>query len=159
MRHIIQNSKICVVGIGNTLRSDDGIGALVCSCLEKRNFPGVTTLVVQQLQVELIEEFLTYDYIILADASLSGKEVEFYTLPPGETGIVSSSHQASAKMLDTLSQKLYHKRLPILICAIRGENFEIGDTPSDYAITNTSKAVHLLYKWIDGHTNLPVELS
>ena len=159
MRHINQNSKICVVGIGNTLRSDDGIGALVCSCLEIMNFPGVTTLVIQQLQVELIEKFLTYDYVILADASLSGKEVDFYTLPFDEVAIVSSSHQASAKMLDTLSQKLYHKKLPILICAVRGENFEIGETLSDYAITNTGKAVHLLYNWIDGHTNLPVELS
>jgi hydrogenase maturation protease len=159
MRHIVQNSKICIVGIGNTLRSDDGIGALVCSSLEKMDLPFVTTLLVQQLQVELIEDFLSYDYVILADASLTGKEVEFYALPPGQTEAVSSSHQASAKMLDALSQKLYNKRLPLLICAVRGENFEIGDTLSAFAIANTYKAVHLLCNWIKGHTNYPVELS
>lgn len=159
MRHLVKNSKICIVGIGNTLRGDDGVGAFVCSILEKMNLPFVTTLIVQQLQVELIQDFLSYDYVILTDASLTGKEVEFYALPPGQTETVSSSHQASASMLNALSQKLYNKSLPLLICAVRGENFEIGESLSAFAVANTNKAVQLLCNWIKSHTNYPVELS
>ena len=41
-----------VIGYGNTLRGDDGVGPRVAEAIEKLNLPGVRTLVCQQLSPE-----------------------------------------------------------------------------------------------------------
>jgi hypothetical protein len=54
--------KICIAGIGNPIRSDDGIGAYICEQIELLQIPGITTLPLQQLQVEQIEVFAGFDH-------------------------------------------------------------------------------------------------
>lgn len=160
MQHIKPGEKICIVGIGNTLRSDDGIGAYVCKHIEAMELPNITILIVQQLQTDLIEEFLTYNYVVLVDAALTGKEVEFYELATDTTEIMTSSHYASAHVLNSLSQLLYNQKLPLLICGIRGETFDMSETLSPHAITNGNKAIKLLCNWlISSMTILPSGLS
>lgn len=140
--------KIAILGIGNTLRCDDGIGAYICSQIDKMNLPHVTTIIVQQLHVELIEELLNYDAVIIADASVTGKDVEFYSLTSDEMQAVSSSHHLNANMLSTLTEKMYGKKILIFLCSVRVENFEIGETFSVFAINNANNAVKIICDWI-----------
>ena len=69
--------KILVVGIGNTLRCDDGVGPYVADCIKAQAIKGVKVWVTQQLHVEDIEGMLEFDRVILVDASTAGPPVRF----------------------------------------------------------------------------------
>ncbi|HEX3024529.1 MAG TPA: hydrogenase maturation protease [Chitinophagaceae bacterium] len=110
MEKEILSNKIAVIGVGNTLRSDDGIGAYICSKIDEFNFSFVTTVIVQQLHVELIEELINYDSVIIADAAITGNDVDFNSLSFNETQAASSSHHTNANMLNSLLQKIHGKK-------------------------------------------------
>ena len=134
-------SKACLCGIGNTLRSDDGVGALVCKEMEQLKMKGLTTFVSHQLHVELVETFKEYEYIIIVDASMEGEGVSFYPLDEHNASNTSSSHHVDASFFYSLFQQLYPSRKKFFLCAIRGENFELGESISDYAKKNAANAV------------------
>ncbi len=148
MTNVSSSNKIAVIGVGNSLRSDDGIGAYICSKIDDFNFPFVTTIIIQQLHVELIEELMNYDSVIIADASITGNDVDFISLAFDETQSTSSSHHMNANMLNSLLQKIHGKKVTINLCSVRGENFEIGETISSFAINNANKAVKVICDFI-----------
>lgn len=140
--------KIVVVGVGNTIRRDDGIGAYICSCIDDLKLPGVQTIVTQQLHTEMLGDLMSFDFIVLADAATTGEEVEFFRLKGNDTQPVSTSHHISAGMLALLAQRLYKRELSIMICAVRGEDFDIGDQISETAKRNALCAVETIRDWI-----------
>lgn len=148
MEKEILSNKIAVIGVGNTLRSDDGIGAYICSKIDEFNFPFVTSIIVQQLQVELIEELIHYDSVIIADASVTGNDVDLNSLSFNETQPTSSSHHMNANMINSLLQKIHGKTITINLCSVRGENFELGESLSSSAIANANKAVKIICDFI-----------
>lgn len=145
---IIKNN-ILVAGIGNTLRGDDGIGAYVCSLIDKAGIAAVQTLVVQQLHTELVEDFLQFDAIVIVDASVSTADVSFHPLIKNELQPVSSSHHVNASLLAALAQQLYQKELAIMVCAVKGSNFDMGEGLSATAKKNADTAFDSICKWIN----------
>lgn len=141
-------AKILIVGIGNTIRGDDGIGAYVCSVIEKRALSGVTTLQTHQLHIELLDEFLQYDYILLVDATAEIKPVILQSLIAEKGSPVSSSHHVNANLLVSLASQLYQKELSILLCAVSGNCFEMGEQLSITAKQNADRAVECICEWI-----------
>ena len=49
------DANLLVIGYGNVLRHDDGVGPRVAEAIEELNLPGVRTLVCQQLSPEHAE--------------------------------------------------------------------------------------------------------
>ncbi|MBL0356026.1 MAG: hydrogenase maturation protease [Chitinophagaceae bacterium] len=142
--------NILIVGIGNTLRGDDGIGAYICSCFDQLHIDGVKTMLTQQLHTEMVDELLCYDHIVFADASITGEPVDFYPLKKEEVVPVSSSHHVNAVLLNALAKQLYQKDLPIMICSVSGENFEMGEGLSATAKKNADNAIDIICNWIRG---------
>jgi len=142
-------NNILIAGIGNTLRGDDGIGAYICSLIDKADIRGVQTLRVQQLHTELVEEFLYFDAVVLVDASVSSTAVSFHPLIKNELQPVSSSHHVNASLLAALAQQLYQKELCIMICAVKGTNFDMGEGLSATAKKNADTAFDSICKWIN----------
>ena len=140
--------KILIIGVGNTLRSDDGIGAYICSQMDALHLPDVTMRILHQLHIELIEDLWQYDSVIIADAAVTVKDVEFIPLQIHETQVLSSSHHLNANMLGALAQKIHGKNIPIFLCSVGGENFEMGETLSVKAMMNADNAVKLINAWI-----------
>ena len=140
--------KIAVIGIGNTLRSDDGIGAHICTLLDEMNLVGVSTIIVQQLPIEIMEELTHYDLVILVDASLSGEEASLIPLFFDKTKALAASHHLNAQMFRALSEKMFGIKIPLLLCSVKGENFEFGESLSTYAYANADKAMELILDWI-----------
>ena len=137
-----------IVGIGNTIRGDDGIGAYVCSAIDRLNIQGVETLTVQQLDTGLVDEFLKADTVVLVDAAVIGGDVEFYLLKNDKSLSIPSSHHLNAYVLSSLIRELYEEEINVMICAIKGENFDIGEQLSFTAKQNADKAVDLIADWI-----------
>jgi len=84
-----QPSGFLVIGYGNTLRGDDGVGPRVAEAIEKLNLPGVRTLVCQQLSPEYADPVSRAHTVVFVDAEL----IEGYTLKVA--GSESSSLQPS----------------------------------------------------------------
>ena len=142
------SNKILVVGIGNTIRGDDGIGAFICWAIEMLALDGVTTMITQQLHTELVNDFLLYDHIVLVDAAFTADTVLFHPLKKMTTAPVSTSHATDANLLASLAQQLYQKELSIMICAVKGYNFEIGERLSTAAKKNADAAISIICNWI-----------
>lgn len=139
---------VCIIGVGNTIRSDDGMGAYVCSILKDLQIPALQIMVVHQLDAELVEELVQYDKLVIIDAAVDGDDVSFYELQTADAIPLSSSHHVNAAMLAALAQKVYHKELPLMICAVRGYDFDIGDKLSEAAEANCIKAVKVIQDWL-----------
>jgi hydrogenase maturation protease len=141
-------NNICIIGIGNTLRGDDGVGAYVCSEIESLNLPGVDTVVVQQLTPDLMEDLQQYNDIVIVDASYNCNGFDFYPLEADEGNAQSSSHAVNASMFYWLFKKVYSKQPSFYICAIEPEDVSIGSGLTITAKANAEKAVRAITEWI-----------
>jgi hydrogenase maturation protease len=146
-----QQNNICIIGIGNTLRGDDGVGAYVCTGIESLNLPGVDTIIVQQLTPDLMEDLQRYEHVIITDASYNCKGFAFYPLEVDETNAQSSSHAVNASMFCLLFKKVYSKQPSFYICAIEPEDVSIGSGLTITAKANADKSICAITMWIDSH--------
>lgn len=140
--------RTCIVGIGNPLRSDDGVGAYVCQLMEEKNLPDVTLITTQQLDIGMTEDFTKFDRVIFVDASLKNETISFHPLSLENNQPQSFSHQINAAMLVSLAQQLYSTNTRFYICAIGANNFEMGNRLSEKTMNNALEAVSLLTEWI-----------
>lgn len=99
-------SKTLVIGVGNTLRGDDGAGIRVA---EKAGvlFPDVAVMCVHGLTPELAKTVARYDRLIVVDASLTATALRMTTLNP-DTPFPRSHHLSPGGVL-SLSSSLYHR--------------------------------------------------
>jgi hydrogenase maturation protease len=142
-----KNKNIIVVGIGNTLMGDDGIGACICKQIGISAPPHVTTLVTHQLQIELAATLSIYTHIVFADAAIGRKEIIFSPLQR-DTPPVSSSHHVNAVIIAALIKELYHANPHVMLCEVPGFNFEHGEVLSPAAKKNAAAAAALIQKWV-----------
>ncbi len=137
-------NSILVIGIGNPLRSDDGVGAHVVKALEAEGLSQVKTLVLQQLDVELLEEICEYDKILLIDASSLKEDFIFRKVLLNSDHPLVSSHHLSPEVLLHLARKIYKKELNLYMCAIRGESFEMGEELSPVVYERAEQAMRTI---------------
>ena len=140
--------NILVVGIGNPLRCDDGVGPYVADCIEAQGLGGVTVWITQQLYVEDLERMLEFNRIILVDASIVGSPLSFCPVEKIRGQAPSSSHHLSAETLVNLASSIYHKDLQIHLCSIRGNCFEVGDKISSDVLEHAQEAIKLICRKI-----------
>lgn len=136
-----------IIGVGNTIRGDDGIGPYICSCIEALQLGGIKTRITQQLQTDMVDELLEYHQIIIADAAIHSEDILFYAVD-STTSPAASSHHSNPAMLVALAQQLYNKKLPIMVCSVKGEVFEMSDQLSPAAKERADKAVVMISEWI-----------
>lgn len=137
-----------IAGIGNTLRSDDGVGAFVCAEIEKKQLNNVFTITSQQLQAEFMDQFLLYDYVVVVDASLNAEGILFEKVPDTTDAAVHSSHHMNVSTLAAMAQQLYGKKINLFSCGIETECFEMGEQLSAKAKANAEKAVLYITDWV-----------
>lgn len=133
-----------IIGVGNPLRSDDGVGPHIVRHLEAMSLPGVHTRITQQLHVELLEDLLQYDQIIIVDASSNGKALEMYQVNGNLGAGITSSHHLSAPLLASLAQTIYNKKLNLHVCALKGECFDVGTMITSQVLKRADEAVALI---------------
>lgn len=139
------NSKnLLVIGIGNPLRCDDGVGPYVAECIEAKGLNGVKVWITQQLQIEDLERMLEFNRIILVDASNGGPPLDLRPVQKCTGLALSSSHHLSAETFVNLASSIYHKDLQMQLCSIRGDCFEAGDQLSSHVSHRAQEAVKLI---------------
>ncbi len=142
--------KTLIAGIGNPIRTDDGIGEFVCNKIALLEMAGVSTLTLQQLQPEQIDTFLQYDYVIIVDASSEGQDAEIFPLNKAYAGS-SSTHHMNPGLLISLAELTGMPAVNLVMCRVRGYEFGFGERLSADAEANANKAVTLIQQWIKEH--------
>ena len=141
-----------IIGVGNTLRNDDGIGAYIVGQIDAIQWPGVATQITQQLHLEVLEDFLAYEKIIIVDASYkAGADYDLQKVNISQTPVLSSSHHVSLQLLCMLAKNIYQHDINLFLCAIKGRNFEIGEILSAEVLACVPNILELISREIGDH--------
>lgn len=123
--------KTLLVGYGSSTRSDDGVGIVVAGKVAEKQLSDVTVRTAQQLNLEIIEEFLDYEMVILTDARSGWEPVSLEHLDENRKAGIPSSHHLDPLLMAELARHLYGRAMLIFVCSVRGENFNFGAALSD----------------------------
>ena len=120
---------VLIVGYGNPLRSDDGIGWHAARLLATDpRLEGATVLARHQLAPELAEDVSQASLVVLLDAaegdpgSVSVRQIE-----PRPATPATWSHHLDPETLAGLAQTLYGAVPPIVLVSVAAATFAEGD--------------------------------
>ena len=102
-----QTAGFLVIGYGNTLRGDDGVGPRVAEAVGKLNLPGVRTLICPLLTPELAEPISRAAKVIFVDAAVDAPNaVQWRKLEPNETSQFMA-HAADPRTMLALARDVF----------------------------------------------------
>jgi hydrogenase maturation protease len=137
-----------VIGYGNTLRGDDGVGPRAATAVESWGLRGVRSLAIPQLTPELAEPISSARLVIFVDASLATREgapsIDATTIEPIERSAriaISSNHSSDPRRLLALANRIYGRCPPAWLLSITAENFGIGEEISPTAARGLDAAL------------------
>ncbi len=136
-----------VIGIGNPLRGDDGIGALLADQVGGRS--------VQQLTPELAAELAELEAVLFIDAWLApaGASPQLTEISPaaGAANGAAGSHRLEPAQLLAISQALYGRAPGGQLLRVPAYAFEHGTTLSAGLQAALPAARALLHQWLARH--------
>lgn len=135
---------LLVIGYGNTLRSDDGVGPRTVEIIEGLNLPGVCTMSCDLLTPELADPVAACDQVVFVDASVDApSEVQLRPLLPAESSQVMA-HAADPRTVLALARDVFGRSPRAWWLTIPVENLGIGESLSPCALRGLSEAVEKL---------------
>jgi len=120
--------QVLVVGYGNTLRSDDGVGPYAIRELQKlMSRENVEFLEVQQLQPEHAEVLSRKDLAIFIDAVMQviSGETHYEIIFPASKA-PGMSHSTDPESLLFAAKELYGRAQKAILATVAGECFGLG---------------------------------
>jgi hydrogenase maturation protease len=126
-----QGPAVLLIGYGNLLRSDDGVGPAIVSRLAAifAGDPRCACLMPHQLTPELAERVAGVERVVFVDASVEQEagEVRIRRLCPEGGAAPSLGHCASPEAILALSKALYHRAPRAWSIAVGVANLAVGD--------------------------------
>jgi hydrogenase maturation protease len=136
--------KTLVIGYGNTLRSDDGVGVWVADRIAALHLPEVDVKTCHQLFPELAADIIPYDTVIMVDASASGEPMTVRKSFSSPEHLPSSNHTISPEILHQLAHEMYGATVDLRVYTVRGESFAFGSMLSPVVKERATKTVSLI---------------
>ena len=115
-----------VIGIGNLLRADDGVGIHVAQRLKEKR-PDIEVVDMSTTSIELLEFIRGRDNVVVIDAIKTGAEPgTVHRITPHEpmSSSFTSSHNLNLSCILMLGWKLYREEMPkkLVILAVEAED-------------------------------------
>ena len=148
-----------LIGIGNSGRSDDGLGWMMLDHIKKKSYP-LDLLYRYQLQVEDADLISHYQFVIFVDATKEPTENGFYFRPcqPGnEVGL--TSHMLHPGTVLWIDNELYNHQPTTFVMGIEGKKWGLSLKPSPSGLTNLKKAKKFLTDHIEKRLQLKKTLG
>ena len=137
---------LLIIGYGNTLRQDDGVGPKVAEAVAALAIPGVRTLACPLLTPELAEAISQARLVIFVDAAVDApREVQLRKLAPADTSQVMA-HAASPATVLALARDVFGHTPGAWLITVPVENLGIGDELSPLAWRGFERAVQEVRK-------------
>lgn len=116
-------TRCLILGCGNTLRGDDGIGPALCAWADERYAaePQLRVIARQQWTPELAEDIAAADAVLFIDCSVQAGSgiVQLTDIKPASTNADPGRHHLDAAALLAIANQLYsktpHKALQLTI--------------------------------------------
>lgn len=140
-----------LIGIGNRLCGDDGVGAQLVDALTAEGDGRLRTLTVHQLTPELAAVVADASAVLFVDACPGRRRPVLEVISAAGAGSGSFSHQLSPARLLALCAALYGTRPPAWQLLIPAERLEPGDSLSPASRTALAAALRLLRRWRARH--------
>lgn len=141
-------NRFLVVGYGNTLRGDDGLGPLIAEKLADTRLPGdveVRILSLPQLDISLVTELRDVDAVVFADARQDAEDdpIKLERIAAGEASPIAghTTHTMGIAALLHLVQAWYGRHPDCYLVMPRGIDFSIGMRISPTGRKNAALAV------------------
>lgn len=141
-----------IIGIGNPLRSDDGLGWTVAEQLSQEEGTGWNIHTVHQLTPELVQPMAAANLVVMIDASREGEPGTLHSRPvsrsPSSRPGAMGTHHTTPEELVALTAGVYGRCPPVVVVTMTGANFGIGEQLSPIVacgIPRVCAAVRQLY--------------
>jgi len=128
-----------VIGIGNVLRRDDGVGPWLAERVAQLRLPDVTTMAVHQLTPELAAAVARHDRILFIDASVAAAD-EPIAIAPADDG-ERWGHALSPGAVMALAGCLNSESRQAWLVPVPGSDFDFGETISAAAQARAERAL------------------
>ncbi len=125
-----------VIGVGNDLRRDDGVGRVVASTIEEMALPGVRVMTRSQLVPELVEEIAGSDRVVVVDASIDSVSL---TARLAEAGTdPAMTHHGSPEALVSLARTIGLAMPDVYVVGVPAADLGLGEglTPPTAALVS-----------------------
>jgi len=151
--------KVLVLGVGNPILSDDGVGIRVARELKKRKLPGVDVEELAASGLELLDVVRGYDKVVIIDAiqTTKGKPGELHILE--EKDFEKSIHGSSPHGINiatalALGRKLVPNEMPkkVVFFAIEAEDVV---NVSEKLTPKVAKALPRIVERVEKESGLP----
>ena len=144
-------ARCLVLACGNTLRSDDGVGAKVAAAVAGLALPRVVAIVRHQLTPELAEPVSTARAVVFVDAAADAStEVQLRQIEPAD-GAQLMAHAADPRTLLAFARQLFGRCPPAWWLTIPVENLGFGEELSPLARRGYETALDKIRALVGGH--------
>jgi hydrogenase maturation protease len=135
-----------VIGYGNTLRRDDGVGPKVADAIAALALPGVDTLACAQLSPELADPISKARVVIFVDAAMDApREVQLRKLEPADASQLMA-HAADPRTILALARDVFGSVPEAWWLTIPAEVFGFGNDLSPAAQHGFDRAVRVIQR-------------
>src|SRR3569833_4357869 len=145
-------SRILVVGYGNPLRGDDGIGCHVARQIghHLRGDERVKVIPCHQLEPEITEQIAASEFVVFVDASKLGEPgtITQTTVLPHATFSGSFEEPMTPETLLAAAKVLHGACPPAVLFAMTGWSFEFGEHMSSIVSERFQSLVQMVEKTI-----------
>jgi hydrogenase maturation protease len=146
-------ANLLVIGYGNTLRRDDGVGPRVAETVGVLRLPGVRTLICQQLSPEHAETISQAETVVFVDAAVDApREVQLRPLQPNESPQLMA-HAADPRTMLALARDVFGRAPRAWWLTIPAVNLEFSETLSLEAKRGCDEAVKRIQALCRSQTN------
>jgi hydrogenase maturation protease len=155
-------SEILVIGMGNPLRSDDGVGwRLAMEFSHEKVRADVHIIATQQLMPENVDPVSRAKKVLFVDAAEKGRpgNVQVQRIAPAQESRFDS-HQMTPAMVLKLAIDLYDRQPQAFLLTVVGESFSPGETFSEAvsgALPAVRKTIERFLSWAQNDENMEPE--
>ncbi len=146
----LEKKPTLVIGYGNSLRSDDGIGQIVAiaintasqSELSEMKLKELTAIATHQLTPELAEKIIQFEQIIFIDAEVNSDRIKIKEIEVNRLNSKNNwTHHINAEFLIHLVNYLYQKTPKTWLITIPIKNIELGEEISKEVKKEADKVI------------------
>ena len=143
-------TRTLIIGYGNRLRSDDGVGAAVAQAIAAWKIPGVRALAVSQLAPELVDELKNADRVLFVDAASEPLDNPFttYNIEPKKSRRALGHHSDAAHLL-ALTGDLEGRSPQAWMLAINVHSLDYGESITAFAQENMHVSLAWIRRWLE----------
>lgn len=148
--------EICIIGYGNPLRRDDGIGAFVAESLRSVADRRTRILAFHQLDPLTLEDVQEADVLILVDATVEDLEdgIRWNRVRSEKPRFSHTTHHMKPSVFVGLLASLYHRAPETWVVSVKGEDFGHGAGLTEKARERALRACEEIGEFISGENRL-----